>query len=503
MGVPVWGYAVGLAILVSFRAVGGDLSCGQELALEGAAQRIRLAMEQDEEFATAVVPLPGRRVAVGTRILEPGRGTEQGRRIVGGRLLVHDIATDEPLVALETPTADGNPSSMSELASSPDGRFLAATGGYLFGGPVLTYETDPVVRRIRSVQVEVNRGEEAVEVWLALFEKASSGDEGALERLAVIDRTGEILETYRRAPEQMRDYLRMALVPPDEKPTRIPAMGVDFHPNGRSYLINAGIVSIRDSSTGRELRRHPLTVPARLGVLDPPHYKYLGGGDYIAGISRGYLLLWDATTGEFLDAKRHEGELGFEPVLIHTAADRTTLSVWMKTARGAVRQVWSAERNGERASLVKVAEAVAPSDSERYPAVALADDFRYALSDGGGAVGVYRGGQLVETIRGSDSRTVTSLALSRSGDWLAIVGQDAAGAFLELWSLPGARGIRLRAEPSAEGMNRRLHLPTFSSDGSWLSLSAYDYGPGMLDPSTTSYIVDVYKLMAEARAARP
>lgn len=488
----------GLSISLGSHAA-EELTCVQELAFEGFAREIHLALEKDESPSSPVILLPGRRVAVGTSVLGPA-DSSGGRSVTGGRLLVHDLAHDEPLVALETPTTEGKPTRMGEVVHSRDGRFLAATGGYLFGGPVLSFEMEPSVRFLRSVQVTVNRAEETLDRLLELLETAYQGSIEAKQTLSRFDYDGRLLRAYQQDPESTKSYLRELMLSQQEPSEPIPAMGVDFHPNGGSYLINAGVVSIRDSLSGNELRRHALNPPSHIEILDPPHYYFLGKGQFVVGVSRVYLTLWDANTGTLLDVQRHDGEIGRDATFIHLAPDRTTLSYWVKTPRGPTRQIWSTELQGEKTKLVKIAESVLPSDEKRAaPAVALADNQTHALSGVDGVVEVFRDGKKVSTIAGGPSRDVKDLALSKSADWLTIIGRDANGEFLEVWALKNPRGVRLRLSPATDGRTRNLHSPSFSLDGGWLGFSMFDVSADNRDWTTTPYAVDIYNLMATVR----
>lgn len=507
--------------------------CAVEVAFAANVKSIDLRLEPQEFPITPLILLPNNRVAAGTAITE-----KDDTLITGGRFIVADIDSGNIEASIETPTVEGRPTMMRHVDRSNDGKYLTATGGWLFGGPALLYQADPAFEYRGSHQVTRNLIDPAMGNLFNVLKRAAAGNQMAIAEIRQMFphvESEDIIEAYESDPEGFRRemakiFSRATGIPADDE--RIPVMNVHFHPDRQRFLLNAGdSVSIRSARDGREVQRLDLADARVPRSMDPPLVYFLGGGDQVLAYSRQFMTLWDVKSGQALDIQDHAGPTA--AVFPRVVSPDANYFSYVVDKSGPTRQLWRVvERDGDDdgKQLRMVAEYTAPGPFRpgSAPTIAFSEKTVYAVGKPGGVVEIrdlethalVDNGELkIGTEQERENMAAPQVAMDLSGQWLVVSAAVRDRDFLELWSLPQRRGVRLRLPgPTEPGRERGLSSIEFDPKGEWFSFILSENAPLPPKPgviyvggaperfqqvSSEAYVVDVYKTIARAFAPKP
>lgn len=504
------------ALILFFAAWGGAalgasaIQCGDVVALRSVGREVVLPLEPGELiYHLNYIAL------VGTPLqLVLGTSQASGGRVVGGRLVGMTIGEDTPSLSLEIPGGERGPVGVSRVRLSPDGRFLAAMGGAILGGPLVAYDLK-AKRIVFSRWSTRNPHTKYREIFRRDLRAALMGDPAAQFTMESVglDVKGEV-GRFRGMPREEQDALidsatplfdqltAMLLGPASESlDENIPTLDADFSPDGTLFLADSldNIAIRRVTDQGLVQRIHPdlsFREPLPPGGIS----RFFGGGKEIITFHRqGYVGLWDVATGQNAHLLRLDFEIDFEtpmPVVVSPQADFFAVSG--RHGNDDVTEIWTSMREARAPELTRVKRFSVANprrntgrnadawDFGRYHAVAFArsSDFLVGAPDGSLSVYSSENYRVRLELKGGHSSPVLQTAFALDGKAAASLSADGG---IALWPVDG-RGKAVRLAWQGEGAPAHV---TFSPDGGHLLVEVHHAPPGTRHIVYRAFLVDV------------
>ncbi len=475
-------------LLLSSQSIAGFTVCSSIIPLEANATLLATQLLPGEIVSSAFHMLPRSRFAVGTAALQPYGGAGYVD-VVGGRFVIEDFLTGEVNLSLTAPGYDGKPTALRELTVSPDGRYVAATGGPIFGGPVLMYDTQEL--KLLHSEAEYRYDHDGYVAQMMQAIRLGMDGQSAYQNFwNGLPGRDELARMYRLNRNAVAQWLITNFERTTGRPSRaemIPAIGVQFRSDSQSYLVNTGhSVSIRNSQDGAELNRITLYSDLAPPQIDPPSSHFLGYGKFVCAISRHFLTLWDASDGLYLDGIRAPGVIDESTSRFITTSPLGDFIAVSYDINGTIHQVvFTQGVDGEKKPILKQAFA--------YPGTSIAfSEKQWVSGNPSGLIRVYSllDNEPLWSFRFTGKYTNGPLAYSSDSRFIAVAGENNNEAAVELWS-----GVNLQGKQftftATPGFTAQVSHLIFSSDRKWLTVTVQEFST--TNPHTISvkaYAID-------------
>ncbi len=498
--------AVGLFVLCGIPFLANALTCGQEVLFYDNSRELRFDSAPNEVPNTSFFMIGGDRFVVGMNTTERNASHPELRfKVIKGRLVVQQIDEAQTLVSVHPPSMGGKPPHIGELHISPDGKYIAAIGATVYGGPVLMYETGAVELLHTTGEVK-NSWDNVVYAFVELFSLASKGHPQAIEALKQVDPQGIGMSHWKADPQAARNRLKDVAPAQTGIPNQseeVAVRGVQFHPSSQSYLANAGYhASIRDSRTGNEIQQIFL-----YSKFAPPQ-KYFSStyfvdrGNVVAAINPEGTTFWDVEDATYIGALNDPGKIGglLEPIVPAPSGQFLSAAYHMETGNRQ-RVLYGIHRDEQTHRPIPRVEKTYENDSDAptAPGIAFAPN-EYAVGLDGDRVEIHSATDhsLLWEFETKGNIAAHLMNYSNDGRFLAVPTYEAHRQAVELWSISKRAGIRFTLEEKP--FHQSIANVSFSPDGSWLSLTVLSFVDGMDQmPKMDAYAIDVFRQMAKLK----
>jgi len=502
--VSQFGRAAGLAALISVSALATPArDCTRTVAEEPRWMKpIAIPLETDERLASRPLFLPRGRVAIATQLVDASK------TVTLGRVLIAEEGADRPLLKLELPEVQGRPTYLRDFSMSMNGRYLGGSMRNNGPAPGLLIDTEEGIEVREPIFQRIDPIADSATIINDRIERALNGDARSTDELAEDgynehhircyenDRFGwdELLEAQLR--RDMRDYVT----------TNYDLSNIDFHPDGKTYLLTSRhMATIRSVSNNERRRLLPFASPGE-EERRPYSAYFINRGASVVSVSLDALKLWDANSGTF----QHEVNLNYADIETVTAPitfspDRDKMSILMHGPTTTFREVWAVrpKANGDGVRLKRLYRVYSKEDDlDAVPLLALANGDRRVVGQASGSIQVFRAPGRWWKFRFGGARTngprkLDRLEISADGNFVAAAGRNAQRlASLELWSVNEQKGIRVSLPTVDSHFTREVVDLRFAPDSGQLLLMIEDTNRSTGSKKLQPYRIDVYRLAA-------